>query len=487
MTSPKTELRFSGDDVRIRRWNDEPVRTPRQGAEYVLYFCHAYRRARDNAALAYAIERANELSLPCLFYESIRPDYPHASDRHHTFAIECARDDAYECASRGVLHAFFLPRTRDEARGMVAKVASRAALVVSDEHPGFIHPAQNAAAAKSAGCAYVTVDDACGVPMALFPKEEYAARTLRPKLLRARDAWLAPLAEPTPRSSLSRARVSLPFEPVDLTRDDVDVAKLVGACAIDHGVPAVAALPGGSRAANSRLERFLRHKLAAYATDRNAPDRVATTGLSPYLHWGAISARRVALGVMEEARGRGASEAADALLEQLLVRRGLAFNFTARRAARGDDPASYEALPGWARATLAAHARDPRPAIVSREDLDAGRSPDELWNAAQLELRATGIIHNYARMLWGKCVLGWTQEPAAAHALLVHMNDRYALDGRDPDGWTNIGWCFGLHDRPWPERAVFGTVRCMTTRSARSKLDCESYIDRAREWRALTA
>jgi deoxyribodipyrimidine photo-lyase len=310
VTSPKTELRFSGDDVRIRRWNDEPVRTPRQGAEYVLYFCHAYRRARDNAALAYAIERANELSLPCLFYESIRPDYPHASDRHHTFAIECARDDAYECASRGVLHAFFLPRTRDEARGMVAKVASRAALVVSDEHPGFIHPAQNAAAAKSAGCAYVTVDDACGVPMALFPKEEYAARTLRPKLLRARDAWLAPLAEPTPRSSLSRARVSLPFEPVDLTRDDVDVAKLVGACAIDHGVPAVAALPGGSRAANSRLERFLRHKLAAYATDRNAPDRVATTGLSPYLHWGAISARRVALGVMEEARGRSSSAVA---------------------------------------------------------------------------------------------------------------------------------------------------------------------------------
>jgi deoxyribodipyrimidine photo-lyase len=164
------------------------------------------------------------------------------------------------------------------------------------------------------------------------------------------------------------------------------------------------------------------------------------------------------------------------------VRRGLAFNFTARR----DDPTSYEALPAWARATLAAHARDPRPALVSREDLDAARSPDELWNAAQLELRATGVIHNYARMLWGKCVLTWTREPADAHALLVHMNDRYALDGRDPGGWANIGWCFGLHDRPWPERAVFGTVRCMTTRSARSKLDFEGYVGRAREWRDAT-
>jgi deoxyribodipyrimidine photo-lyase len=477
VTSPEAELRFSGDDVRIRRWNDEPVRAAHEGGEYVLYFCHAYRRGRDNAALAYAIERANELSLPCLFYESIRPDYPHASDRHHAFAIECARDDAYECAARGVTHAFFLPRTRDEARGMVAKVASRAALVVSDEHPGFIHPAQNAAVAKHAGCAYVTVDDACGVPMALFPNEESAARTLRPKLLKVQGAWLAPLADPNPR--VSAPRISLPFDPVDLTRDDLDVAKLVAGCAIDHRVPPVAALPGGSRAAQSRLERFVRQRLAAYATDRNDPDRPATTGLSPYLHWGAISARGVAIAVRDEARERGLAEAGDALLEQLLVRRGLAFNFAARR----DAPSSYEALPAWARATLAAHARDPRPALVSREDLDAARSPDELWNAAQLELRATGVIHNYARMLWGKCVLTWTREPAEAHALLVHMNDRYALDGRDPDGWANIGWCFGLHDRPWPERAVFGTVRCMTTRSARSKLDFEGYVDRAREWR----
>ncbi|HEY8087639.1 MAG TPA: deoxyribodipyrimidine photolyase, partial [Polyangiaceae bacterium] len=169
----------------------------------------------------------------------------------------------------------------------------------------------------------------------------------------------------------------------------------------------------------------------------------------------------------------------DALLEQLLVRRGLAFNFAARSA----DPTAYASLPRWARETLARHAKDPRPAIVSEDDLEAARSPDELWNAAQLELRARGVVQGYARMLWGKLPISWTAAPEQAHALLVRLNDTYALDGRDPDGWANIGWCFGLHDRPWPERAILGTVRAMTSRSARAKLDFEGYLASARTWR----
>jgi deoxyribodipyrimidine photo-lyase len=474
---PVNALGFVSGDVRVRVCNDLPARSKSAGGEYVLYFCQAYRRATDNAALSYAIERANELGLPCVVYESIRPDHPHANDRLHTFALECARDSAAECAKRGLSHVFFLPRTADEARGVLGKVAARAAMVVSDEHPGYIHPAQNAAAAKRAGCAYVTVDDACGVPMALFGKAESQARTLRPKLTRVRDEWLVPIEEPEPRVKAPR-RLDLPFEPVDLAR--ADLAALVASCAIDHSVRPVAEAPGGSREASRRLTRFVRDKLAAYVVDRNEPSRDGTSRLSPYLHWGAISARRVALAVREEATDRGAAESGDALLEQLLVRRGLAFNF----AARTPDYASYDALPPWAKETLAAHAKDPRPSIVSRDDLDAARSPDELWNAAQLELRARGTIQGYARMLWGKLVLTWTQDPREAHAILVHLNDRYALDGRDPDGWASISWCFGLHDRPWPGRAVFGTVRCMTTRSARSKLDFDGYLAQAREWRA---
>jgi deoxyribodipyrimidine photo-lyase len=464
-------LRFTADDLRLRRLNQAPADA---SGEFVLYWCMAYRRGSDNAALAYAIERANELGLPCVVYESIRPDHPYASDRLHTFALECARDTAAALAERGILHAFFLPGTASEAKGVVRKLAQRAAMVVSDDAPGSIFEAQHTAVARAIDRAYVVVDDACGVPMALFPKLEVAARTLRPKLLRVRDAWVRPLHEPRPK--VAAPRVAWPFDPVDLQR--ADVARLVAACAIDHDVAPVEETPGGSVAAETRLARFVRDRLAGYATDRNDPSRDATTGLSAYLHWGAVSARRVALSVRAEAEDRGAKEAGDALLEQLLVRRGLAYNF----AARSKDPTSYDAMPGWAKETLATHGADKR-TLVSPEDLEGARSPDELWNAAQLELRARGVIHNYARMLWGKLVLPWMPSPRAAHALLIGLNDKYALDGRDPDGWANIGWCFGLHDRPWPERPVYGTVRTMTSRSARSKLDFESYLDRARGWR----
>jgi deoxyribodipyrimidine photo-lyase len=161
------------------------------------------------------------------------------------------------------------------------------------------------------------------------------------------------------------------------------------------------------------------------------------------------------------------------------VRRGLAYNF----AKRNPRPTSFASMPAWAQKTLAAHATDTRPVVLTLDELTDARSPDELWNAAQLELRARGMIHNYARMLWGKLVIPWMKDPATAYDALVTLNDRFALDGRDPDGWANIGWCFGLHDRPWPERPIYGTVRTMTSRSARTKLDFEDYIARAREWR----
>jgi deoxyribodipyrimidine photo-lyase len=469
-------LRFRASDPRVRQLNDRPARARASGGEFVLYWSQMFRRGRDNAALAYAVARADELGVPCLFYEALRPDYPFASDRFHAFVLECARDTAAELADRGIAHAFFLPRTPAEARGVVGKLAARAAMVVSDDYPAFIVPAQNAAAAARAPCAYVVVDDCAGIPLSLFPKEEFAARTLRPKVLKARDAWILPLHDPDPKIA-AKKRLDLPFEPLDLARSNL--AACIAGCAIDHDVAPVACVPGGSRAAETRLSAFLRHQLSGYLADRNEPSRDATTHLSPYLHFGAISPRRIALAVREVAGERSLDEAGEAIQEQLLVRRGLAFNF----ALRNPSPTSYESTPRWAKETLAQHAADPRAPHLTLAELTDARSPDELWNAAQLELRARGVIHNYARMLWGKLVMLWMQ-PAEAHAALVHLNDRFALDGRDPDGWANIGWCFGLHDRPWPERAVYGKVRSMTSRSARSKLDFEEYIGRARQWRS---
>jgi deoxyribodipyrimidine photo-lyase len=454
-------------DARVRCLNDHPVPA---GRDFVLYWMQMYRRATDNAALDYAVRRANELGLPCVVYEALRPDYPYASDRFHTFVLEGACDVAAGLEARGLRHVFFLPRTAEEARGVLAKLAARAALVVTDDFPSFLVPAQSAALASRATCPVLAVDDSAAVPLSLFPKDELGARTLRPKITRVQDDWLVPLAEVAPRVR-APARLDLPFEPERLTRGAIP--GLVASCAIDHGVPAVEGLPGGPVAATARLGTFLSRRLGAYAGDRNDPSRDATSGLSPYLHFGMISARSVAIRAREAMQERDLEGAAP-FLEQLIVRRGLAFTFARNNPLHRE----YDALPAWAKKTLAEHEHDPRPALVTREALEDARSPDPLWNAAQLELRTRGVIHGYARMLWGKLPLTWMQSPREVHATLVHLNDRYALDGRDPDGYANIGWCLGLHDRPWPSRAVFGSVRCMTSRSARSKLDFEGYIER---------
>lgn len=462
-------------DPRLRLLASRPA--PARPA-YVLYFCQAYRRPTDNLALAYAIEMANERRLPCLVYESIRPDYPYASDRFHTFVLEGARETARVLQERGIAYAFFLPRSREEARGMVARLSQRAALVVSDDSPTFLDAHNDSAAAKS-HAPYVTVDDNSVVPLALFPKQEYAARTIRPKVHRLLPTYLKPHADPEARVSPLR-ELDLPFAPIDFST--ADIAALVLACPIDHDVPPVAEFPGGAAKAEGRLTAFLANRLDGYATDRNEPSRDATSHLSPYLHFGMISARKVALAARAAADRRGVpAESIDAFLEQLLVRRTLAFNF-ARENPRHQ---SFDELPNWARDTLQKHAVDARPSLVDAAALERAESPDEVWNAAQLELRTRGIIHNYVRMLWGKLVLTWTESPREAHRLLVHLNDKWALDGRDPDGYTNIGWCFGLHDRPWPERPIFGTVRTMTSRSARAKLDLDEYLRcaHAKDWR----
>ncbi len=457
-------LTFANADPRLRRLNDRPIRS---AGEFVLYWMQVFRRAEDNAALAYAIERANDLGVPCLVYEALRPDPPHASDRTHRFVLEGARDTADRLEARGIAYTFFLPRTRDEARGVVAKLAARARLVVSDDFPTFVVPANNAAVASRAPCAFVAVDDCAVVPMALLAKPETGARTIRPKVTRALQAWLRPLDDPRPQVR-SPGRLDLPFSPTDLARVDLD--EVVASCAIDHAVTRVDDTPGGSREAERRLDAFARGPLATYDVDRDDPSRDATSGLSPYLHFGMVSARRVAL----EARAWGRGPALDSFLEQLLVRRALSFNFARTRA----DHATYTALPGWAQATLERHQGDRRYAEVSVTDLEEAKSPDPLWNAAMRELRARGVIQSYARMLWAKLPLMWTHSARHAHAAMMQLNDKWALDGRDPNGYANVSRCFGLHDRPSPERDVFGAVRSMTSASARRKLDFEGYIQR---------
>jgi deoxyribodipyrimidine photo-lyase len=318
--------------------------------------------------------------------------------------------------------------------------------------------------------AYFAVDSSCIVPMNRFSKHEYAAYTIRPKIAKMLPEYLEPAPEVKPACSW---REPPPDFHVELTRDGV--AGLVASCAIDHSVPPSPDFVGGSEAAESQLESFLQYNLKRYANGRNEPSEKATSDLSPYLHFGHISSLQVALRTMEYAKANhlGASE----FLEELIVRRELAFNF----ARFATEQQGFADLPVWARKTMEQHLSDRRDPVFSDEQMEAAQTYDPLWNATQKELLIRGKIHGYYRMYWGKKIIEWSRTYQAALELMNRLHDRYSLDGRDPNTYTNTLWCFGLHDRPWFERPIFGVLRYMSFDGMKRKTNINAYIQEVAE------
>lgn len=443
----------------------------RSRGEFVLYWSQIQRRSTDNDALNFAVEQANTLGLPVLFYEGLRHDYPHASDRLHTFVLENARELSADLAARGIRHAFYLERDARSRRPIVRELVRRAACVVTDWYPAFIIPGHNRALARIAAELDVpaVAVDGCGViPVAEFPKREFAARTLRPKLHKLLPFYLH--TEPDPQVLHGGAHLEVEFDEEDWR---APISQRVASCDIDHRVSPVSEFhPGGRTAALARVQGFLDTGLDRYETEGREPLGGATSQLSPYLHFGMIGAREVALTV--QGARPAAHPAVAAFLEQLLVRRELAINFCAREPKHR----SLSCLPEWARRTLAAHADDIRDPSYTRKQLEASRTHDDLWNACQTDLRLTGTIPNYLRMLWGKKIIEWSPTHDQALQRMIYLNDRYALDGRDPNSYTSFLWCFGLHDRPWGERPIIGTTRSMSSALTAKKLDATAYLAR---------
>jgi deoxyribodipyrimidine photo-lyase len=301
--------------------------------------------------------------------------------------------------------------------------------------------------------------------MASFEKREYAAYTIRPKIHRRLPEFLRPAAA-------IRAEVRWTGPPpewhTEITAEKIPA--LVAGCDIDHSVQPSADFRGGNGEARRRLNDFLRDGLRRYAKLKNEPCARATSELSPYLHFGHISSLEVALAVEECAREERLI--ADEFLEELIVRRELAFNF----ARFTDNYESLAALPEWALKTMREHARDRRDTVYTAEQFEHAETHDELWNAAQKELLLRGKIHGYYRMYWGKKIIAWSAGYDEALGTMIRLHDRYALDGRDPCTYANILWCFGLHDRPWPERPVFGTIRYMSWEGMKRKTDVAGYV-----------
>jgi deoxyribodipyrimidine photo-lyase len=435
------------------------------GGQYVLYWAQMNRRVDSNHGLVYAAHLANQRDLPVLYYEGLTCSYPHANDRFHTFILEGVPETARRLKKLGIGYVFYLRRKHSDANDVLYRLAKDAALVVTDDYPAFIARVHNASVPEKIGMPYYAVDSSCVVPMALMTKREYAAYTIRPKIHRLLAEHLKPVPALQVKQSWTQA---IPEFHTEVEAGSIPL--LVEACEIDHSVKPSRFYTGGRKAAEKLLNKFLAEKLRRYARERNEPSAHATSDISPYLHFGNISAFEIALAAKEHAAEH--KLIADEYLEELIVRRELAFNY----ARFAENIESFDDLPDWAKQTMANHAGDKRDPSYTREQFEQAHTHDPIWNATQKEMLLRGKIHGYYRMYWGKKIIEWSPTYQDALETMIHMHDRYALDGRDPNTYTNILWCFGLHDRPWPERPIYGTIRSMSYDGMRRKTNTEAYI-----------
>ena len=476
------------------RVNAVNAKAVRPDGEFVVYWMIAARRTHSNFALERAVEWATTLSRPLFVLEALRCDYPWASERLHAFVIAGMGDNAAALAGRPITYYPYLEDVRGAGKGLLGALARRACAIVTDEFPCFFLPRMVAAAAARLPVLVEQVDGNGLLPLRaterVFPTAFAFRRFLQGEL--PRHLGDAPAGEPLAGTTLPRL-AEIPAEvarrwPAASLAQLAAPSDLLARLPIDH---AVAPVPqaGGAAAGRQVLHRFVGERLAAYAERRNDVAPETTSSLSPYLHFGHVGAHQVfdAMVAHEEwtperlgtkAGGKrtgwwGMSESSEAFLDQLVTWREIGFNMSALR----DDYDRYESLPSWAQLTLERHAADPRPFTYSLEQLAAAATHDPLWNAAQVQLLREGRIHNYLRMLWGKKILEWSPAPQDAAAAMIALNDRYALDGRDPNSYSGIFWTLGRYDRPWgPERPIFGTVRYMSSANTARKLDVRSYL-----------
>ena len=480
--------------LRLSRGNDLPAR---RDGDYVLYWMTSARRRRANFALQRAVDWCHELGKPLLVLEALRCGYRWASDRIHRFVLDGMRDNAVAFAEGGAGYYAYVEPQADAGKGLLRALSERACVVIGDEFPCFMLPQMTAAAKTQVQCAFELVDGNGILPMRAADKAFARAFDFRRFLHKVLPAHLedVPLQDPLARTRLPPpVDVSLAIRkrwPAAAENLLMGSPAALAALPIDHDVPVVSGVTGGAAAADQRLRHFLADVAGRYEDERNLPDANATSGLSPYLHFGHIGAHEILAAVARahrwtlarvspRATGKaqgwwGLPSETEAFLDQLVTWRELAFNGCLHI----DGYDRFESLPDWVRATLELHTADPRPHRYTYQEFESARTHDPLWNAAQIQLRREGVIHNYLRMLWGKKILEWSANPREALTTLIELNNRWALDGRNPNSYAGIFWCLGRYDRPWgPERPIFGLIRYMTSESAMRKIKPRAYLAR---------
>lgn len=479
---------------RIQICNSSPIRGD---GEFVLYWMIAFRRLSSNFSLQRAVELAQELQKPLVIFEPLRIGYRWASDRIHRFVIDGMAENAAAInalQNSGVLYFPYVEPQPDADKGLLTAMAERACVVVTDDFPSFFLPRMVSAVAKRLPVRLESIDSNGLLPLRATDRVFTTAFSFRAFLQKQLPPHLEEFPKPDPLKGVRLPPLkSLPPEIIKrwpavsaklLARDRAELAALP----IDHSVGSVEGC-GGSKVARQRLKKFLDQHLPHYAAGANDPDADNRSGLSPYLHFGHISSHElfheVALrekwspaSLGHKTGGKragwwGMSPGAESWLDEFITWRELGYNMTSHR----DDYDRYESLPDWAQATLAKHDRDSRQYVYSLDEFATAATHDPLWNAAQTQLVREGRIHNYLRMLWGKKILEWTAKPQDALEVMIELNNKYALDGRNPNSYSGIFWVLGRYDRPWgPERPIFGNIRYMSSDSTRKKVSVREYL-----------
>ena len=477
--------------VRIRALNSAPLHPDRS---WVRYWMVAQRRTKSNFALDRAIELAVELDRPLVVLEALRCDYPWASDRMHAFVIDGMADNAKAFASSNALYWPYVEPERGAGSGLVERLGRDSAAIVTDDWPGLFIPRMTTQLAERVDVRVESVDSNGMFPMRATERSFSRAFDFRRFLQKELPAHLTTAPRIAPLRSKLRPCPALPRDVTERWPSiagalEADDRRWIADLPIDHAIGPVE-YRGGSRAGTRTLNRFVSERLDRYGEERNHPDKDTASGLSPWLHFGHVSAHDVFAAVTSredwtpdalgsKASGKragwwGLSPSGEGFLDQLVTWRELGFNGSSQR----DDYDRYSSLPDWAQATLAEHAGDRRPHVYSREEFDHAATDDQVWNAAQHQLRSEGRIHNYLRMLWGKKILHWSESPESALETMIELNDKYAVDGRDPNSYSGIFWVLGRYDRAWgPEREVFGKIRYMSSDNTRRKLRLTSYLE----------
>jgi deoxyribodipyrimidine photo-lyase len=459
-------LKELADDPRVavRRGGAPIVPGAKGEAKCVVYWMQRAQRGRDNHALDKAVDIGNALGLPVVAFFAGINNFVHANARHYAFLNQGLPDVEDDCAERGV--GFVMRRfPHHELTKFLDDVGS--VMVIGDENPMRAPEAWRVKLAETIQMPYWTVDADVIVPSKLLLKAQFSAGVARPRLYRALPEFMVPYKNPKAKVPWKKQR--------GLQADDVRKDMTEGWPNFDRSVPPVAYWKGGHHAGMKRLKYFCEHLLEDYDTTRNHPHVDGTSRMSPYLHFGHVCNLTIALAVDAAAKKNPKLKGArDSFFNEVIAWRELSVNFV-RYQPEYDSPGCAD---NWAKLTIAKHDRDEREHLYTRAQLEQGKTYDALWNAAQMQMVHFGWMHNYLRMYWAKKILEWTPNAAKAMEIAIWLNDRYEIDGRDPDGYSGIAWAMlGKFDRAWGERPVFGKRRFMSGASTGKKFDSKAYIE----------